>query len=133
MLASEGFSRMTGYPIEAIVGRNCRFLQGPSTANEPVQRIRDALNANKPVVELLLNYKLDGTPFFNLLSITPVRDSAGQVVYSVGGQVEVTGALSSKASLGFLLGGSSDDAFGSIEDVVSRQGSAVRHSADAVL
>lgn len=108
VLASPGFVEVTGYPIRSIIGRNCRFLQGPSTAPDSVQRIRDALNAGKPITELLLNYRRDGTPFFCLLSIIPLRDASGQIAYYIGGQTNVTGTLASSKGLGFLVGNDLD-------------------------
>lgn len=56
VLVSEGFIGVTGYPKSQIVGRNCRFLQGPGTAPESVQRIRDGLNSGEGCTELILNY-----------------------------------------------------------------------------
>ncbi|PWN42464.1 hypothetical protein IE81DRAFT_124085 [Ceraceosorus guamensis] len=105
VLVSPGFTDLTGYPPGAIIGRNCRFLQGPGTAPESIQRVRDALNAGEPCTELLLNYRRDGTPFFCLLSIIPLRDSSGQLVYFVGAQVNVSGELASAKGLDFLVGG----------------------------
>lgn len=104
VLVSPGFVEVTGYPTKAILGRNCRFLQGPGTAPESVQRIRDALNAGRSCTELLLNYRRDGTPFFCLLSIIPLRDREGRLVYFIGGQTNVTGTLASSKGLGFLVG-----------------------------
>lgn len=57
MLASEGFVAVTGYSRSQIIGRNCRFLQGPGTAPESVQRIREGLNSGEGCSELLLNYR----------------------------------------------------------------------------
>lgn len=104
VLVSPGFVEVTGYPTKAILGRNCRFLQGPGTAPESIQRIRDALNAGRSCTELLLNYRRDGTPFFCLLSIIPLRDRDGRLVYFIGGQTNVTGMLASSKGLGFLVG-----------------------------
>ncbi|KAE8216555.1 hypothetical protein CF327_g271 [Tilletia walkeri] len=104
VLVSPAFCELTGYPQEAILQRNCRFLQGPSTSPASVQRIRDSLNTGSPSIELLLNYKRNGEPFWNLLCIIPLRDAKGRVQYFVGGQVNVTGALTTEG-LSFLLGG----------------------------
>lgn len=57
VLASEGFTAVTGYTRSQIIGRNCRFLQGPGTAPESIQRIRDGLNSGEGCNELLLNYR----------------------------------------------------------------------------
>ncbi|TIC74004.1 hypothetical protein E3Q00_02362 [Wallemia mellicola] len=106
VMSSLGFTKVTGFDRTTIIGRNCRFLQGPGTAPAAVQRIRDALNNAEPITELLLNYRRDGTPFFCLVNIIPLRDTKGQVAYFIGGQVNVTGILSSRKNLSFLVGGS---------------------------
>ncbi|PWN18472.1 hypothetical protein BCV69DRAFT_252862, partial [Microstroma glucosiphilum] len=89
VLASEGFLAVTGYTRQEVLGRNCRFLQGPATSPDAIDRIRDALNGGKGCMELMLNYQKDGTPFFCLLSIIPLRDARGQLAYFIGGQCNV--------------------------------------------
>jgi PAS domain S-box-containing protein len=84
------FTRLTGYPLEEVAGRNCRFLQGPNTDRAAVARIADALRSQEPITEVLLNYRRDGTAFWNQLSISPVTDGAGEVVNFVGVQNDVT-------------------------------------------
>ncbi|KAF7366092.1 hypothetical protein MVEN_00485500 [Mycena venus] len=93
VLVSDGFVEVTGYPKAQVIGRNCRFLQGPGTPPESVQRIRDGLNSGKGCTELLLNYRRNGEPFYCLLCIIPVRDPSGAIVYFIGGQTNVTGLL----------------------------------------
>ncbi|TIA88042.1 hypothetical protein E3P81_03670 [Wallemia ichthyophaga] len=109
VMASDGFSKVTGYHHSTIIGRNCRFLQGPGTSPQSVQRIREALNNGVSITELLLNYRADGTPFFCLLNMIPLHDSQGQIAYFIGGQVNVTGILSSSKNLSFLLGTTNSD------------------------
>ena len=65
------FERTTGYPADQVLGRNCRFLQGPDTDREAIDRIRAALRAAEPIRETLLNYRADGTAFWNQVSISP--------------------------------------------------------------
>ncbi|KAJ7221818.1 hypothetical protein B0H12DRAFT_1151590 [Mycena haematopus] len=100
VLVSDGFVDVTGYPKAQIIGRNCRFLQGPGTPPESVQRIRDGLNSGKGCTELLLNYRRNGDPFYCLLCIIPVRDASGAIVYFIGGQTNVTGLLATDKGLG---------------------------------
>jgi PAS domain S-box-containing protein len=88
--ANAGFERLTGYSIEDVVGRNCRFLQGPDTDTATVQRIRDAIKNEEEHTVQLLNYRKDGTPFWNRLSITPLRNAAGDVTHFVGVQSDIT-------------------------------------------
>lgn len=64
VLASEGFVAVTGYSRSQIIGRNCRFLQGPGTAPESVQRIRDGLNSGEGCTELLLNYRTPSSSYY---------------------------------------------------------------------
>ncbi|KAK8641540.1 hypothetical protein V6N13_010937 [Hibiscus sabdariffa] len=90
LYASAGFFRMTGYTSSEIVGRNCRFLQGAGTDPEDVAKIREALQAGKNYCGRLLNYKKDGTPFWNLLTIAPIKDENGKVLKFIGMQVEVS-------------------------------------------
>lgn len=84
------FERLTGYSIEEAVGSNCRFLQGPNTDRASVRRIREALHDRRPITEVLLNYRRDGTAFWNQISISPVHDGAGELVNFVGVQSDVT-------------------------------------------
>jgi PAS domain S-box-containing protein len=87
---NEGFERLTGYSAEATLGHNCRFLQGPDTDPEAVEEIRTAIREQRPCLVEILNYRRDGTTFWNRLSITPVRDSAGTVTHFIGIQSDVT-------------------------------------------
>ncbi|KAL5214493.1 hypothetical protein ABZP36_003645 [Zizania latifolia] len=88
--ASEGFFTMTGYSPKEVVGRNCRFLQGPETDINEVAKIRDAVKAGRSFCGRLLNYRKDGIPFWNLLTVTPIRDDSGKVIKFIGMQVEVS-------------------------------------------
>lgn len=88
--ANSGFVRLTGYPLDAIIGRNCRFLQGPDTDPAARATIRTALAAGSPCRVVMRNYRLDGTPFWNELTISPVADTAGRVTHFIGVQADVT-------------------------------------------
>ena len=89
--ANKGFERMTGYSVMDVLGRNCRFLQGPDTDPATVAEIRSALAESRECVVEILNYRKDRTTFWNRLSITPVRDSLGEVTHFIGVQSDVTG------------------------------------------
>ncbi len=84
------FERLTGYPQPEVVGRNCRFLQGPQTKAEDVARIREAVAKSERVEVDLLNYRKDGTPFWNRLLVAPVLDQNRQLRYCIASQHDVT-------------------------------------------
>jgi PAS domain S-box-containing protein len=84
------FTRLTGYAVDEVVGRNCRLLQGANTDRESVRRIADGLRRREPVTEVLLNYRRDGTAFWNQVSLSPVFDGSGELVNFVGVQNDVT-------------------------------------------
>jgi PAS domain S-box-containing protein len=86
---NEGFVRLTGYSREDVLGRNCRFLQGERTDPEPVERMRAATDAGESVTVELLNYRRDGDPFWNRVTIAPLFDGEA-VTDFVGIQQDVT-------------------------------------------
>mgnify|MGYP001038807693 CR=1 FL=1 len=85
-----GFERLTGYSADEVLGRNCRFLQGPGTDRDTLNQLRAALREQREITVQLLNYRKDGTPFWNRLSITPVRDRSGAVTHFIAVQSDVT-------------------------------------------
>jgi len=90
IFVNAGFERMTGYQSEEVIGRNCRFLQGPDT--DPAARaiIRTTLASRKAGMVELVNYRRDGTPFWNQLLISPIVNTAGTLTHYVGVQVDIT-------------------------------------------
>lgn len=84
------FLDITGYEREAVVGRNCRLLQGEGTDEEMVATLRREIDAERPVSVELRNYRADGTEFWNHLEIAPVYDEAGELLNYVGFQRDVT-------------------------------------------
>jgi PAS domain S-box-containing protein len=87
--ANEAFERITGYPAAAALGRNCRFLQGDATDPETVRRMGEAIDAERPVAVDVLNYRHDGSRFWNRVEIAPV-EADGEVVSFVGFQSDIT-------------------------------------------
>ncbi|MBI9019322.1 MAG: SpoIIE family protein phosphatase [Phycisphaerae bacterium] len=88
--ANRAFTVLTGYQPEEVIGRNCRFLQGPDTNPEALQRIRNSLANESLCFEEILNYRKDNTPFWNRLSITPVKNDQGQTTHFIGIQSDIT-------------------------------------------
>jgi PAS domain S-box-containing protein len=90
VFANPAFYRITGYPAEEVIGRNCRFLQGRGTDPAALRRIRQAIAAAEPVDVRLVNYRRDGKRFVNELHISPVFGPDGAVRYFMGIQHDVT-------------------------------------------
>ncbi len=88
--ASEEFYRLTGYDKDAVIGHNCRFLQGPRTKRESILRLKEAIAAGQEISETLLNYRRDGRPFVNLLMLAPLHDDRGKVKYYLGAQLDAS-------------------------------------------
>lgn len=87
---NKSFTQITGYSGEECVGRNCRLLQGPKTDSATAANIRDALLAGEPFAGEILNYRRDGTEFWNLLRLAPIRDEAGVVTHFIGMQTDIS-------------------------------------------
>lgn len=93
---SQGFLDLTGYTLDQVLGRNCRFLQGPGTDQAAVDVIRRGVREGTDTSVCLLNYKADGTPFWNQFFVAALRDAENNVVNFVGVQCEVSKAVVEK-------------------------------------
>jgi len=97
---SPTFCQLTGYSEHEVLGRNCRFLQAPGgqvakgdprthTSPDAVAHLRKSLMADKECQTSILNYKKNGDAFINLVTVIPVPEEEGEVVYHVGFQVNL--------------------------------------------
>ena len=89
VFVNDAFERLTGYTREETLGRNCRFLQGPATRAEDVARVRAAVERQESIQVDLLNYRKDGTSFWNALLLSPVFHE-GELTYFFASQLDVT-------------------------------------------
>ncbi|CBN77970.1 aureochrome 3 [Ectocarpus siliculosus] len=89
VFASQGFLELTGYTLDQVLGRNCRFLQGPDTDPKAVEKIRKAIEKGMDTSVCLRNYRVDGAMFWNQFFIAALRDSEGTVINYVGVQCKV--------------------------------------------
>lgn len=97
--ANKAFERLTGYSQDEIIGRNCRFLQGPDTEQPEKYKIIEAMKKNEPVEVTLRNYRKDGELFYNHLKITPLLDRKGNVIYYLGVQYDITYQVKAKKEI----------------------------------
>jgi diguanylate cyclase (GGDEF)-like protein/PAS domain S-box-containing protein len=81
---NDSFVKITGYDTQEMIGRNCRFLQGPQTDPKTIQVIRQALDGGRSFSGEILNYRKDGTQFWNDLTIAPVRSEEGLITHFIG-------------------------------------------------
>ncbi len=90
IFANRAFQELSGCKADELLGRNCRFLQGPDTDPAHISKIRDALTARRDISIEIQNYRSDGTPFLNELYISPVFDHDGRLMYNFASQIDVT-------------------------------------------
>ncbi len=90
VFVNRAFEDMTGYRQEEILGRNCRFLQGPDTDRSVVEEISRSIRAKVDVSAELYNYRKDGSGFWNALYLSPVLDDTGDLLYFFASQIDVT-------------------------------------------
>ncbi|XP_021912747.1 phototropin-2-like, partial [Carica papaya] len=88
IFASDTFLELTEYTREEILGRNCRFLQGPETDQATVSKIRDAIREQREITVQLINYTKSGKKFWNLFHLQPMRDQKGELQYFIGVQLD---------------------------------------------
>jgi PAS domain S-box-containing protein len=88
--ASQGFETLTGYDLAYTLGRNCRFLQGPGTDPKAIDRIRSSIKKGEDTTVCMLNYRKDGSPFWNQFFLAALRDGGGNIVNYLGAQCEVS-------------------------------------------
>lgn len=88
--ANPAFERLTGYLSDDILYQDCRFLQRDEREQPGLAIIREALKTQQPCRQIIRNYRQDGTPFWNELSITPVFNEGDHLTYLIGIQKDVT-------------------------------------------
>ena len=86
---SDGFLRLTGYSRIQVLGRNCRFLQGPKTDQRQLNELRKGINAGTDTSVCIVNYKADGSIFYNQIFMSALRNNQNAIVNFVGIQIEV--------------------------------------------
>ncbi|MDR9433478.1 MAG: PAS domain-containing protein [Spiribacter sp.] len=96
VFANRVFTEMTGYDQNEIIGRNCRFLHGDDRDQPGLEQIRQALNKGEGTEVTLRNYKKSGQLFHNQLTIQPLKDEQGNLMYYLGVQYDITALVSAR-------------------------------------
>src|SRR3954471_9920682 len=97
---SPGFELLTGYGAGEVLGRNPRLLQGPDTDPRAISLLTEAIAAGRDAYVTLLNYRADGTPFWNEVAIAPQRDAgSGEILRRIGPPRDVTDRMRASARL----------------------------------
>ena len=98
------FLALSGYPAAETVGRNCRFLQGPETCRDSTDRLRRCIAERRGCIEWVVNYRKDGSRFWNLLFIAPIFAPDGTLLHFFGNQRDLS-TDEGKELPGHMLGG----------------------------
>lgn len=139
IFVNRAFLEMTGYGRDELIGNNCRFLQGPDTDRETVSSIRDAITSHDEIAVEILNYRKDGSSFWNALYISPVYDDRGELVYFFGSQLDVSRRRDAEdalrqaqkmEALGQLTGGIAHD-FNNLLQVMSGYLELIEHAVES--
>jgi adenylate cyclase len=96
---NSAFENMTGYSAIDVLGKNCRFLQGKDRDQPALNQLRQAIKDGKHCTVTLLNYRKDGTPFWNELTISPIYDDEYQLTHFIGIQNDVTDRIQTQEAL----------------------------------
>lgn len=97
--SNQAFLDLCGYDLDEVIGRNCRFLQGDDSDKEAVATLREAVKQGTDARVTLKNYRKDGTPFWNDLIMSPIKDDSGTVTHFVGMQLDITDRMEAQQAL----------------------------------
>ncbi|HVI32386.1 PAS domain-containing protein [Phenylobacterium sp.] len=90
IFANDAFLALTGYPRGEVIGRNCRFLQGPETDPATVAEMREAVRSGRDVSVEVVNYRKNGSRFWNNVFLSPVRNDRGEIIYFFGSAIDIS-------------------------------------------
>eukprot|EP00607_Mallomonas_marina_P002883 CAMPEP_0182429134 /NCGR_PEP_ID=MMETSP1167-20130531/25538_1 /TAXON_ID=2988 /ORGANISM="Mallomonas Sp, Strain CCMP3275" /LENGTH=393 /DNA_ID=CAMNT_0024612481 /DNA_START=133 /DNA_END=1314 /DNA_ORIENTATION=- len=97
IFANKTFLDLTGYRLDQVLGRNCRFLQGPGTDPRQVEILRKGISMGVDTSVCFLNYRADGSTFTNQMFVAPLRDTNNNIINYVGVQVQLISSSETEA------------------------------------
>ncbi len=97
------FEEITGYAASEVIGKNCRFLQGQERNQKAREIIRHAVKNGERCRVILRNFRKDGSAFINQLTLSPLKNSDGEITHYLGFQNDITHLVSGKEHLHKLL------------------------------
>lgn len=98
VFVNDSFLRLTGYAREEVMGRNCRFLQGPETDPAAIAELRTAVAEGNDISIDIVNYRKDSSTFWNALYISPVYNDKGELLFFFASQLDVSDRKQSEAA-----------------------------------
>jgi len=99
LYVNPGFTKMTGYLPEEVLGKSPRILQGPNTNRVVLERLRSTLEAGDVFFGQAINYRKDGSEFWNEWHIEPIRKDDGKITHYIAIQHDITQRKLSEAAI----------------------------------
>ena len=96
---NKAFLNMSGYTMEEVIGKNCRFMQGNDRDQKERYIMQEAIKNKEPVEVTFRNYRKNGELFYNHLEMSPLFDSGGKLLYYLGVQLDVTQQIHAKEEI----------------------------------
>ncbi|WP_053402719.1 putative bifunctional diguanylate cyclase/phosphodiesterase [Priestia koreensis] len=90
IFANQCFEELTGYERNEYLYQNCRLLQGRKTNSRVRAQIKQAIAEQHSGIFEVLNYKKDGSVFWNELFINPILNDQGHPLYIIAIQHDIT-------------------------------------------
>jgi len=99
ILTNAAFEQMSGYSAAELREKRPGFLLGPDTDPSTAAEVRRALEERREHQATLVVHRKDGTPFWDELRVSPVKDRAGELTHLVFLHSDITARKQTEAAL----------------------------------